>query len=251
VSVTDFYDRLAPMFHLVYPDWEGSVRRQASQLDSVLRETFGDVQTILDATCGIGTQALGLASLGYRVTASDLSPEAVERAKREAAKRDLAIDFHVADLRTLSSTFSTPFDVVISGDNSIPHLLSDEEILKAFREMHRCSRWGVLISVRDYDPAESSGTKLVPYGTRTDQGRRYAVFQVWEFHGPIYDVSMYFVEDDGGDSCTTHVMRTKYYAIPTARLVELMTDAGFHDVRRIDGRFFQPLIVGKKKGTAT
>ena len=39
-------------------------------------------------------------------------------------------------------------------------------------------------------------------------------------------------------------MRSRCYAVPVVRLVELMTECGFHDVRRIDGRFFQPLIVG-------
>jgi len=30
-------------------------------------------------------------------------------------------------------------------------------------------------------------------------------------------------------------------------LMELMTESGFSEVRRIDGRLFQPLIVGVKK----
>jgi hypothetical protein len=42
------------------------------------------------------------------------------------------------------------------------------------------------------------------------------------------------------------VISTRYYAIPSARMAELMAEAGFRDVRRIDGRFFQPLIVGFK-----
>jgi SAM-dependent methyltransferase len=247
VGITDFYDRISPFYHLIYEDWEASVERQAGQLDSVIREVFGDqVRTILDATCGVGTQALGLASRGYQVTASDIAASAVERAKKEAARRSLHIDFAIADLRSLSKTHTKQHDVVLSGDNAVPHLLTDAEILGAFREMHRCARSGILVSVRDYDPAESKGTKVVPYGTKVENGRRYLVFQVWEFDGPIYDLSMYFVEDAGGEACTTRVMRAKYYAVPIARLVELMTEAGFRDVRRIDGRFFQPLIVGKK-----
>jgi hypothetical protein len=61
---------------------------------------------------------------------------------------------------------------------------------------------------------------------------------------------MYFIEDTGGSECTTHVMRATYYAVPVVRLVDLMTEGGFHDVRRIDGRFFQPLIVGFKNREA-
>ena len=247
MSVAEFYDPLAPFYHLIYPDWEATIRLQAAQLDSVIREFWGGrIGTILDATCGIGTQSLGLAGLGYDVTASDISPAPLERARREAEARGVRIAFQLADLRSLSSAHRRNFDLVIACDNSIPHLLSDAEIERAFREMYRCTApgGGCVISVRDYDPADRTGVKVVPYGVRTEGGRRFLVFQVWEFHGPIYDLSMYFVEDGGGSECSTHVMRARYYAIPVARLVELMASAGFRDVRRLDERFFQPLIVG-------
>ena len=251
VKVAEFYERLSPFYHLIYPDWAASMRRQASQLDSVIRELWGDsIKTILDAACGIGTQAIGLAQLGYRVAASDISPVPIERAKREAASLGVAINFTIADLRTLSASHSETFDLVVACDNSIPHLLSDDEIRVAFREMYRCAAkgGGCLVSVRDYDPSES-GTKVVPYGLRADGDRRFLVFQVWEYRGRIYDLSMYFIEDGGGSECSAHVMRSNYYAVPVARLVELMTEGGFRDVRRIDGRFFQPLIVGFKQGS--
>src|SRR5512132_1921821 len=137
MSITDFYDQLSPYYHLIYPDWNASVERQSSQLDSVVREIWGaHVRTVLDATCGIGTQAIGLSQLGYSVTASDISPRPVERAKQEAARRELTIKFGLADLRTLSSSYREPFDLVIACDNSIPHLLSDDEIRVAFVEMY-------------------------------------------------------------------------------------------------------------------
>jgi hypothetical protein len=62
---------------------------------------------------------------------------------------------------------------------------------------------------------------------------------------------LYFVEDGGGSDCAGHVMRSKYYAVPIARLVELMIEAGFRAVRRIDGRFFQPLIAAFKDEVLT
>jgi hypothetical protein len=92
------------------------------------------------------------------------------------------------------------FDVVISCDKSIPHLLSDEEILTAFRQMRDCSRpgGGCLVTVRDYD-REERGTGLVkPHGVRVRDGKRYVIFQVWDFAGDIYNLAMYFgAEDDG------------------------------------------------------
>src|SRR5436190_4818563 len=110
----DFYDRLAPYYHLLYPNWDASVGRQSRGLAHVLGE-FGvpPGSDVLDAACGIGTQALGLAQLGYRVTASDLSPRAVDRAREEAKTRGLSMAFAVADLRHLSSAFARGFPAVI------------------------------------------------------------------------------------------------------------------------------------------
>ena len=89
-STLGFYDNLAPFYHMIYPDWEASIGRQAAAIDSVVREFHPQAATVYDAACGIGTQALGLAALGYKVTASDVSPVSVERARVEAVQRNLA-----------------------------------------------------------------------------------------------------------------------------------------------------------------
>jgi glycine/sarcosine N-methyltransferase len=61
-----FYDRLAPYYKYFYLDWDASVQRQAQALDSVIQETIGTTaKTVLDVACGIGTQSIGLAKLGY------------------------------------------------------------------------------------------------------------------------------------------------------------------------------------------
>ncbi len=94
------YDEIATLYHLVYPDWNAAIAQQAAALDAIIRKHVGPApRSILDVSCGIGTQALGLAALGHAITASDLSSAAVERARREAAQRNLAIDFTVADMR--------------------------------------------------------------------------------------------------------------------------------------------------------
>jgi 2-polyprenyl-3-methyl-5-hydroxy-6-metoxy-1,4-benzoquinol methylase len=83
-----FYAGLTQLYHLIYEDWDASMQRQATALDAILREVWGAGRvSVLDLSCGIGTQALGLAKLGYAVTASDLSPAEVARARAEAGNR--------------------------------------------------------------------------------------------------------------------------------------------------------------------
>ena len=226
------------------------MERQASMLDSIIRETWGDdVSSILDVSCGIGTQSLGLANLGYQVTASDLSPDEIERAKSEAEKRGLSISFSTADMREAYSHHAYQFDLVISCDNSVPHLLTDDDILVAFKEFHDCTKpgGGCLISIRDYEKEDLTKRQVKPYGIRDEKGIRYFIFQVWDPHGSSYNLTLYFVEDTGESECRTRVIRSQYYAVGIAKLMELMGQAGFQDVKQLDNRFFQPVIIGTKK----
>ena len=246
----DFYARLTPLYHLIYPDWEASMQQQAATLDSIIRENWGtDAHSVLDVSCGIGTQALGLAKLGYEVTASDLSPEEVDRARREAASRSLMITFSTADMRKSFTHHNRQFDVVISCDNSIPHLLTDDDIVTAFRQFHQCTRpgGGCIVSVRDYEKEDLSKQQIKPYGIRDENGTRWLLWQVWDPRGPIYDMTLYFVEDHGGSECRTYALRSVCYAVTIPELMNLMRQSGFEDVRRLDGRFFQPVITGTKK----
>lgn len=59
---------------------------------------------------------------------------------------------------------------------------------------------------------------------------------------------MSFVADDGGDRPATNVMRAKYHANGTGRLLGLMRRAGFASVVRLDGRSYQPILVGSRTG---
>jgi SAM-dependent methyltransferase len=252
MSTVDFYDQMAPFYHHIFPHgFDASIERHAKALHTLIRERWGDgVKSILDVSCGIGTQALGLAQLGYQVTASDLSPQAIARARQEATTRALSINFSVADMRQAYEHHGGQFDLVLSADNALPHLLNDDEILRALGQFSRCCKpgGGCIVTVRDYEQEDLTGRQVIPYGLRIEDGVRYLIFQTREFEGPIYDVAMYFVQDDGATECTTHVMRTQYYAIGARKLMALMQEAGFRQVQKLDDVYFQPAIVGTKVG---
>ena len=39
--MSDFYDRMASLYHLIFDDWDASIERQARQLSEMIRERFG------------------------------------------------------------------------------------------------------------------------------------------------------------------------------------------------------------------
>lgn len=249
-GIEGFYDELAPYYRLLFSDWEASVKRQAAILDGVIRETWGSqVREILDAACGIGTQTLGLAELGYHLTASDISSAAIERARVEASRRGLEIDFRTADMRRLWSAHQRQFDLVIACDNAIPHLLSEADILSALEQFQLCivPGGGCIISVRDYASMNCEGRQFYPRIVHETEQGRTVLFDIWEFEGEYYDLTTYIIEDEGQASARTHVIRGgRYSCVTTSTLEGLFRRAGFHDVRTLKDRYFQPLIIAKK-----
>jgi SAM-dependent methyltransferase len=244
-----FYDQLAPYYHLLYEDWEGAIAGQGAALARLLQR-LGVLpgQPVLDAACGIGTQTIGLLRHGYVVTASDISPKAIERLKEELSHRALQASTRVDDLLTLRHTRTESMAAVIACDNAIPHLLSDVEILEAFRSCLRCLRPGgvAIVSVRDYARIERTSPDVRPYGLRHEGSTRFLAVQVWEWHGDEYDVRLYLTSESADGLCQTQVLKSRYYAISIDRLLALMTEAGFVNVERRDDVLFQPVLVGHR-----
>jgi len=248
--VKDFYNDIADYYHLIYSDWEQSIAHQAKCLSEIIKNNWHKVDgNILDCTCGIGTQSLGLANLGYKISCSDISENAIKRAKEEAKKRNLKIKFTVSDIRSLPDELSNKFDFVISCDNSLPHLPNKAEVLKGLQQMFKCTKFGggAIISVRDYEKEKQIGLDLIPYGIRQIGSAKIAIFQIRDYYKKdYYRISLYFVYDYGNPTCNTLVFRSKYFAISIDQIMHLMKQVGFINISRIDNCFFQPVIVATK-----
>lgn len=245
-----FYDSLAPQYDKFYLDWDAAVKDEALFLRGLfLREGFDESARILDCACGIGTQAIGLAALGYSVTASDLSAGEIEEAKKRAADRHVDIRFAQADFCALSAVFSEPFDIVIAMDNALPHMLSQAALEKAVKSMVNQIRPGGLFvaSIRDYDrmlkekPAYSA-----PYVHKTAKGQR-VLFQTWDWVGDNYQFIQYIIEDEG----TAQISRfaCEYRATRREEITELLLADGCREVRWVfpeQSGFYQPVVIAKK-----
>lgn len=88
-----------------------------SVLENLLKKH--QVRTVLDLTCGTGSQVLFLAKCGYEVIGSDFSPELLKIARKKAKEAKLNLRFIDGDMRTIKVG---KFDATITMFNAIGHL---------------------------------------------------------------------------------------------------------------------------------
>jgi len=92
-----------------HPPWVGEAR---SELVSLVNEGTLRPGRAIDLGCGEGDNAIFLAQHGFEVTAVDFAPAAIARARAKAAAAEVAIDFVVDDLTSLTRV-SGEFDVLV------------------------------------------------------------------------------------------------------------------------------------------
>lgn len=118
----------------VLPNWQEFYRDQAVEhMPWYFADIDPDLARALDARglksgraldlgTGPGTQAFALQARGFHVTASDLSPHAIDKARARATQENKHIDFVQDDI--LSTRLRGPFDVVF--DRGCFHVFDPE-----------------------------------------------------------------------------------------------------------------------------
>lgn len=98
-------------------------------------------KNVLDIGCGTGNHAIKLASLGYKVTATDVSDKMLEIARNKIHNRK--INLKQADMRDIASIFPEGrFDGAYMLGNVAYHLNSDEEARSFLKGVHRVLKAG-------------------------------------------------------------------------------------------------------------
>lgn len=249
-TIQTFYDNLATQYDKLFLDWQAATKEQAEILNRIFQNNgFDSTAKILDCACGIGTQAIGIASLGYNVTASDLSAGELVEAEKRAKANHVEICFQQANFCALSDTFTEKFDIIIAMDNALPHMLTSNDLELAIQSIaNQMKENGIFVaSIRDYDSfLMEKPTYSPPYIHKTDKGERVS-FQTWEWNDDNYKLVQYIIDDE--KTLTVSKFECEYRATRREEMTKLLLAYGCSKVEwkfPEETGFYQPIVVARK-----
>jgi hypothetical protein len=148
------------------------------------------------------------------------------------------------------------FDVVISCDNALPHLLSDADLRLAVRGMWSKLRPGglLLASLRDYDqilPERPRAT--TPSVIDGPEGRRI-VFQVWDWSADERRYTLHlFINQQTGNGWRVVQATAAYRALLRDELTGVLRENNLIDITWIlpeQSGYYQPIVTARRTGEA-
>jgi SAM-dependent methyltransferase len=138
-------------------------------------------KNVLELACGTGNHALRLAALGYRMTATDLSPDMIlqARAKQQEMERSGRLpagmlSFMQADMSELPPQISRDFDAALCLFDSLGYLLTNAAIRKALRGI--------------YEKLKPGGVFIIEYWHGATMARHYEEARIRRWQIPDAEV---------------------------------------------------------------
>ena len=181
---------------------------------------------VLDLCCGAGQISRVLADRGYDIVGLDVSAALVELARQNAPKSH----FEVAD----ATSFSLPmrFHAAISLNDSLNHLLSIEDLLAAFQNVHRCMLPGGVF-LFDLNLAHKYQTSWAGSFSIIEEDAVCAVVATRDMQQQraIFDAAVFLLIEGLWTRKNVRLVQTWYQ---TEDVCAALRQAGFDDVRPTD-----------------
>ncbi|MBM4069905.1 MAG: class I SAM-dependent methyltransferase [Planctomycetes bacterium] len=120
--------------------WETG--QPSSELQRVLAKASIQPCRALELGCGTGASAVWLDQQGFDVTALDLSPSAIDRARQRADEAGVCVNFLVADVLKPPTDLVGPFDFFF--DRGCYHVVRRDDVAAYLATLRRLTRPGTL-----------------------------------------------------------------------------------------------------------
>jgi glycine/sarcosine N-methyltransferase len=240
LPVPEYYARLNHYILGPFAQNEQEEKQNQEEWAAQLKEIMGEAQgrSVLDCSCGWGTQTIPLARLGWQVTACDISETSLANARKIAGEENLSVDFKVYDMRELASHFDRQFDWAVSCF-ALYEIPTEAEILQALRGIFKALKPGgkTYFQFRDMDDLMEDQPRHIFNAERRPPKERYIWIQDWDYESEdqIVAVDAFLHEDESLEPShyrrwTTETIGCRKNVLRKTKIQALLLEAGFNPV---------------------
>lgn len=222
----DDYDR--------FVNWERRLAYELPFIEAQLQAV--GARRVLDVACGTGRHALALARRGYDVVGADLSAAMIERARENAAALGDAAGqarFVVAGFGDLSGAgLGSGVDALVCLGSSLPHVLTEADLLATLVDWHAVLRPGglALVQNRNMDAVLARCDRWMPVQQRAAGDREWLFMRFYDFDESGLTFNVVTLERCAGEPWRQRVDATRLAPWRREQLVAAFTRAGFGDI---------------------
>jgi SAM-dependent methyltransferase len=234
-----------------FVDWQGRLASELPFIERRLR-TAG-AHRVIDAACGTGMHAIALARRGYHLVGTDLSSGMIEQARDNAAAAEVDARFEVVGFGELAETLilsripgeggrlgagptappDLQFDALLCLGNSLPHLLTPDDLRAALTDFAACLHPGglLLIQNRNFDAVLARRERWMAPQTHQDDDTEWIFLRFYDFeHDGHLTFNVVTLQRQGTSDWKHQVVSTRLWPQTQRELTQALAAADFREI---------------------
>lgn len=223
-----------------FVDWESRLAAEMPFIERRLQAA--NAHRVLDTACGTGMHAIALAKRGYEVVGTDISPGMIQQARGNASRAGLDVRFEVAGFGTLEESviLTSPsegpegaFDAILCLGNSLPHVLTPQDLMATLDDFVACLRPGglLLIQNRNFDAVLTDRERWMPLQAHEEGDQEWLFLRFYDFDSDdLLTFNVVQLQRHEGESWNQVITSTRLWPLPVADLSRALDVAGFETI---------------------
>jgi len=192
---------------------------------------------VLDTACGTGQHAIALAERGYPSAGADLVVEMIAQAQRNAIRAGVDVPFKAAGFGELREAYQDsalfPFDGLLCLGNSLPHLLTEQDLEDALCDFSACLRPDglLLIQNRNFDAAMARRERWMEPQSHREGDSEWIFLRFYDYlPDGLIQFNVITLHSGSGEGWQQEISSTFLRPLYEEGLLQALQDAGFKDM---------------------
>ncbi|MFH1892834.1 MAG: class I SAM-dependent methyltransferase [Candidatus Zixiibacteriota bacterium] len=230
----EFYENLADRYDLM-TRFDQRIVKDGNVLRAWV-EKYG-IKSAIDVACGTGLHSILLAKMGVQTVGTDISKPMLDRARENAVRQDVVVDFRQVSMEHLGESVDQRFDALFCLGNSLPHILNESDLDKVAKSFSDCLVSGgiAVIQLLNYHRVLENKKRLVGiHKVGTTEFVRY-----YDFFPEYLRFNILMIDSQNGTQLR-EIESTTLYPYTKAELEPHLLGSGFRSIEYYGDMKFTP-----------